>query len=150
MIFPRINGTRKEMTDGKVKVGGAWKRALEVLVKVNGVWKSAWKNVAIYFVCDTVSGSYEYHYDNMGDWSVLENLVVQVYNGSNRLIYTATWDKLETTVGSYSIYNASTFYGSMGIRTIPSENKVVFNVTIDTSKTAARKFIITADKISFK
>lgn len=42
MIFPFVNGSPKEMTDGKVKVGGAWKQAVEVFEKVNGAWKRSW------------------------------------------------------------------------------------------------------------
>ena len=41
-IYPKVNGSYKEMTDCKVKVDGAWKQANTIYTKVNGVWKEAW------------------------------------------------------------------------------------------------------------
>ena len=48
-LFSKKNGSHKEMTDGKVKVGGEWKQGVEMLVKVNGKWKQVWENIALFY-----------------------------------------------------------------------------------------------------
>lgn len=46
-IFPFANGSPKEMTDGKVKVGGVWKQDSAVFTKVNGQWHEVWSGLTI-------------------------------------------------------------------------------------------------------
>lgn len=46
-IYPKINGSYKEMTDCKVKVDGAWKQAKTIYAKVNGEWKEVWNSSII-------------------------------------------------------------------------------------------------------
>jgi len=149
-IFPRVSGAYKEMTDGKVKVGGAWKQAVEVFEKVNGAWKSAWNNVAIYIVCNTYNADYEFFFDNMDETVVLDNLIVEVYDKNDALLYTMTFGDLETTSGAYSVYDSKYSYGEIGIRSYPNENKVEISININYDSSDARKFIVTADKVSFK
>lgn len=46
-IYPKVNGSYKEMADCKVKVNGAWKQAAKVLAKVDGAWREVWSNLAV-------------------------------------------------------------------------------------------------------
>lgn len=147
-LFPKINGSHKEMTDCKVKVGGEWKQAVEMLVKVNGKWKEVWSNTAIYIVCDTSYETFEFHYDNIDEIFRVENLVVAVYDRNNKLITTMDLGTLQTTSGSYAVYDDNDSYGEVGIRTEVANNKLIFSVSIDYD-TEARKFVITADKVTF-
>ena len=104
-LFPKINGSHKEMTDCKVKVKGKVKQGIEMLVKVNGKWKEVWSNTAIYIVSDISYEIFELHYDIIDETVHLENLVVAVYDRNDELITTMTWDTFETTSGSDLIYD---------------------------------------------
>ena len=147
-LFAKVQGAQKEMTDCKVKVGGEWKQALEMLVKVGGKWKSFWSNVAIYIESNTSYEMFELHYDVMDETVHLENLVVAVYDRNDKLITTMTWETFETTSGSDLIYDNNDSYGEVGIRTDVANNKLIFAVSIY-YETEARKFVITADKVTF-
>lgn len=147
-LFAKVQGAHKEMTDCKVKVGGEWKKALEVLVKVNGKWKEVWSNFALYIVCDTSYDTFEFYYDKIDEIFRVENLVVAVYDGNDRRITTMNLGTVQTTSGSYAVYDNNDSYGNIGINTDLANNKLIFSVSIN-YESDARKFIITADKVSF-
>jgi hypothetical protein len=147
-LFTKRNTTQKEMTDCKVQVDGKIKQGLEMLVKVNGKWKEVWSNTAIYIVSNISYEMFELHYDIIDETVHLENLVVAVYDRNDKLITTMTWDTFETTSGSDLIYDNNDSYGEVGIRTDVANNKLIFAVSIY-YESEARKFVITADKVSF-
>lgn len=59
-LFPKINGSHKEMTDCKVKVNGVWKQGVEMLVKVDGKWKQVWSNETVLVLDKAIASSATY------------------------------------------------------------------------------------------
>mgnify|MGYP003293438280 CR=1 FL=1 len=123
MISPRINGAYKEMTDGKVKAGGAWKQSLLVYTKVNGAWEVVWgKDILDLNVFYSTTASYhlvEEKYDNLPHYVAFVGLEITVY-GSNNTVLTRVTEGTEeepALIGSasYNLYNDTETLGEFAI-----------------------------------
>lgn len=132
-LFPKINGSHKEMTDGKVKVGGEWKQGVEMLVKVNGVWKQIWSNIVV-----ARNFNLSVNQSNFTENATFNKVTtaMNLYDISIRLLY-PNGDVIEYTVDFVQIgsngtdiyfreYSNSTTMIRVNATTIPNSNTIRF------------------------
>lgn len=153
-LFPKINGSHKEMIDGKVKVGGEWKQALEMLVKVNGKWKFAWgKDIIDLNVFYSTTATYhlvEEKYDNLPNYVAFVGLDISVYGTNNTLLMRSTMgtDEEPELIGSasYNLYNDDENFGSFSILVNRDAGQIEYTFDRNTG-TSATKIEVKIGKI---
>lgn len=125
-LFPKINGSHKEMTDCKVKVGGEWKQGVEVLVKVNGKWQKAWENIALFFEAIPTDYGVEQIFpfkSNKPTQAILRGITLRAYDKKSGNLYR------ENVIGELSLKTSV----SADIRADAGNMLIYYYITLETN-----------------
>lgn len=151
-IYPKVNGSHKEMIDGKVKVAGAWKQAKTLFAKVNGVWKAVWTN-GIEIFTDTLDGvTIEKTFNKITASVYLRNIKLTLYRDDGTAS-TSTYESHFINQSGTNIYyegSSDKTYMQIKATTVPSENKIRFYIyirNVGSDYAAARLFIERIDLV---
>lgn len=147
-IFAKRSGTHKETSNVQAKVNGKWKQGIEMFVKRDGKWREVWRKGDLYLTFTDSYESIDLPFDEIEDIVVIENLVVKVYDGSGNLLTVMNLGTIDSRAISLGIFDDDNVYGDVGFYTYKTSGTLLVQATIDKS-TAARKFVVSADTISF-
>lgn len=141
-LFPKINGSHKEMTDCKVKVGGKIKQGVEMLTKVNGKWKEVWVDNYIDRDISFETASYskvDKYYPTVPSTSLVKDFHAQAFNKSGELVAEVK-ETRETTNGfQKTLYNnLNQSLGYVDISIYPAEGLIRYTVSIDDTSVTSK------------
>ena len=145
-LFPKINGSHKEMTDCKVKVGGEWKQAVEMLVKVNGKWKTVFVSnfidLSVVHVTTARYEEFEDTYESVPNYAAFVGLEMSVYNSNGELLSRETLGTNEEpeiiSSASYSLYDDDNMYATVSVYVDKLNSAIRYTISREAGSSAAK------------